>query len=253
MTNKIDTMLKAITEQLIKAPPRDTVKHPRINIDSTPSASSAHSYPMRDPQGSNPIHGSINKITWFPKKPEKPHNDEPTEEVSDLENTNHEPHPQPDPLSSIATETFCKLSSFVGNLDHASQTPDAEFVCTKEEDRDIMKRKLKPREDRNSFSGVSNFVARVRASRMTHDLGKGVVRFINGECKVAYKMPHKIEQYYSLIDEELEHTKFVYFRNQEDREKGVDYVMNKILGFYKECLELGPEYVTGLEDEGEVM
>ncbi|GJY91233.1 hypothetical protein Tco_0506429 [Tanacetum coccineum] len=43
-----------------------------------------------------------------------------------------------------------------------------------------------------------------------------------------------------------------YHKNEEDKRRGVDYVMSKILGFYKECLELGPEYVTGLEDEGEV-
>ncbi|GKF30202.1 retrotransposon ORF1 [Tanacetum coccineum] len=156
----------------------------------------------------------------------------------------------------------------------------------------IMKRKLEPREDGNSFRGVSNFVGRVRGmhiivgnfvykmefivvedissildprishvvlgrpfvevSRMTHDLDKGVVRFTNGDSEVAYKMPHKIEQYNSLTDIELEHTKSVYFRNQEDSERGIDYVMSKILGFYKECLELGPEYVTGLEDDGEV-
>ncbi|GJX33830.1 hypothetical protein Tco_0245387 [Tanacetum coccineum] len=70
--------------------------------------------------------------------------------------------------------------------------------------------------------------------------------------EVAYKMPHKIEQYNSLSNLEKEHTKSVYLRNEEDKRKGVDYVMSKILGFYKECLELGPEYVTGLEDEGEV-
>ncbi|GJR64211.1 hypothetical protein Tco_0010276 [Tanacetum coccineum] len=29
-------------------------------------------------------------------------------------------------------------------------------------------------------------------------------------------------------------------------------LIHKTLGFYKECLELGPEYVTGLDDEGEV-
>ncbi|GJZ68685.1 hypothetical protein Tco_0631925 [Tanacetum coccineum] len=45
--------------------------------------------------------------------------------------------------------------------------------------------------------------------------------------------------------------KSVYLRNHEDKERGVDYVMNKILGFYNECLELGPEYVTVMED-GEV-
>ncbi|GJT12736.1 hypothetical protein Tco_0859778 [Tanacetum coccineum] len=46
--------------------------------------------------------------------------------------------------------------------------------------------------------------------------------------------------------------KSVYLRNEEDKRRGVDYVMSKILGFYKECLELGPEYVTGLDNKGEV-
>ncbi|GJZ98491.1 hypothetical protein Tco_0670944 [Tanacetum coccineum] len=41
-------------------------------------------------------------------------------------------------------------------------------------------------------------------------------------------------------------------KNEEGKRRGVDYEMSKILGFYKECLELGPEYVTGLDDEGEV-
>nr|GFC60627.1 serpin [Tanacetum cinerariifolium] len=47
--------------------------------------------------------------------------------------------------------------------------------------------------------------------------------------------------------------KVYYFdTNEEDKRIGVEYVMSKILGFYKECLELGPEYVTGMDDEGEV-
>ncbi|GJY77116.1 hypothetical protein Tco_0482232 [Tanacetum coccineum] len=48
-----------------------------------------------------------------------------------------------------------------------------------------------------------------------------------------------------------EHTKSVYFKNGEDKRRGVEYVINKILGFFKEYLELGPEYLIGLE-EGEV-
>ncbi|GKE74731.1 hypothetical protein Tco_1536772 [Tanacetum coccineum] len=43
--------------------------------------------------------------------------------------------------------------------------------------------------------------------------------------------------------------KSVYLRNDEDKKKGVEYIMSKILGFYKECLELGPEYQTG-QDKG---
>ncbi|GJW74628.1 retrotransposon ORF1 [Tanacetum coccineum] len=154
----------------------------------------------------------------------------------------------------------------------------------------IMRRKLEPRE--NSNRGVSNFTGRIKGmhifignftyvidfmivedissiidprmsqvvlgrpfveiSNMTHDPPEGVVRFTNGTEEVAYKMPHKIEQYNSLLNLEKEHTKSVYLRNEEDKRRGVEYVMSKILGFYKECLELGPEYATGMDDEREV-
>ncbi|GKD87051.1 hypothetical protein Tco_1358205 [Tanacetum coccineum] len=87
---------------------------------------------------------------------------------------------------------------------------------------------------------------------MTHDPPEGVVRFIKGVDEVAYKMPYKIEQYDSLSDLEKEHTKSVYLRIEEDKRRGVEYVMSKILRFYKECLVLGPEYLTGMDDEGEV-
>ncbi|GKB69636.1 hypothetical protein Tco_0931048 [Tanacetum coccineum] len=156
----------------------------------------------------------------------------------------------------------------------------------------IMRKQLEPREDPEGISGISNFIRRIKGmhifignftnvsdfmivedissiidprlsevvlgkpfveiSNMTHDLSLGVVKFINGTNEIAYKMPHKIEQYNSLSNLEKKHTKSVYLRNEEDKKRGVEYVINKILGFYKECLELGPEYLTGLEDEGEV-
>ncbi|GKA25398.1 hypothetical protein Tco_0711507 [Tanacetum coccineum] len=92
----------------------------------------------------------------------------------------------------------------------------------------------------------------IEISNMTHDLPEGVVRFTNKNDEVAYKIPHNIEQYNSLSNLEKEHTKLVNLRNEEDKKRGVDYVMSKILGLYKECLELGPEYATGLEYDGEV-
>ncbi|GKC25136.1 hypothetical protein Tco_1027286 [Tanacetum coccineum] len=154
----------------------------------------------------------------------------------------------------------------------------------------IMRRKLDPKED--TSRGVSNFTERIKGmnvfvgnftyvldfiivedissiidprlsqvvlgkpfveiSNMTHDPPEGVVRFINGTDEIAYKIPHKIEQYNSLSDLEKEHTKSVYLRNKEDKRRGVEYVMSKILGFYKECLELGPEYLNKVADEDEV-
>ncbi|GKC60972.1 hypothetical protein Tco_1088570 [Tanacetum coccineum] len=154
----------------------------------------------------------------------------------------------------------------------------------------IMRRKLDPREDINR--GVNNFTRRIKGmhffvgnftyvidfmivedigsiidprlsqvvlgnpffeiSNMTHDPPKGVVRFTNVTDEIAYKMPHKIEQYNSLSDLAKEHTKSVYLRNEENKRRGVEYVMSKILGFYKECLELGPGYLTRVVDVEEV-
>ncbi|GJS64155.1 retrotransposon ORF1 [Tanacetum coccineum] len=135
----------------------------------------------------------------------------------------------------------------------------------------IMRRKLDPREDANR--GVSNFTGRIKGmhvfvgnftyivdfmiiedissiidprlsqvvlgkpfveiSNMTHDPQEGVVRFTNGNDEVTYKMPHKIEQYDSLSNLEKEHTRSVYHRSEEDKRRGVEYVMSKILWFYK--------------------
>ncbi|GJU05666.1 hypothetical protein Tco_1122096 [Tanacetum coccineum] len=86
---------------------------------------------------------------------------------------------------------------------------------------------------------------------MTHDPSLRVVKFIDRINEIAYKMPHKIEQYDSLSDLEKEHTNSVNLRSEEDKRRGVEYVMSKILGFYKECLGLRPEYLTGVADEVE--
>nr|GEV70248.1 retrotransposon Orf1 [Tanacetum cinerariifolium] len=90
----------------------------------------------------------------------------------------------------------------------------------------------------------------VEISKMTYDLSLGVVKFTNEIKEIAYKMPHKIEQYDSLLDMEKENSKSFYFRNEGDKRREVEYVMRKILGFYKGCLELGPEYRTGPEESG---
>ncbi|GJW26182.1 retrotransposon ORF1 [Tanacetum coccineum] len=218
----------------------------------------------------------IEKITKYP---------DTKEEKGNLGNINSNPHPQPDPLASIATEQVRKMNSMLESLGLVPQSSNTKFVCSKEDDGELNLRE-------NANGGISNFIGRIKGmhvfvgnftyvidfmivedissiidprlsqvvlgrpfieiSNMTHDLPEGVVRFTNENDEVAYKMPHKIEQYNSLSNLEKEHTKSVYLRNEEDKRRGVDYVMSKILGFYKECLELGPEYVTGLDDEGEV-
>ncbi|GKC94098.1 hypothetical protein Tco_1159540 [Tanacetum coccineum] len=60
MTNKIDTVLKAITDGITEALPNDTVKNLKLNVNSTSPVLSARSYPMEDPQCSSHPLDSIN-------------------------------------------------------------------------------------------------------------------------------------------------------------------------------------------------
>ncbi|GJR49789.1 hypothetical protein Tco_1400310 [Tanacetum coccineum] len=48
MTNKIDTVLKAITDQMAGALPSDTVKNLKLNVNTTTSVLSGRSYPTED-------------------------------------------------------------------------------------------------------------------------------------------------------------------------------------------------------------
>ena len=89
----------------------------------------------------------------------------------------------------------------------------------------------------------------IETSRMTHNPTLGIVRFKNETDEINYQMPHYIEQYKDLTNFEKEYKEAVYYRNQEDRRRGVDYVMRRIIGFYKDCVKLGPEYETGRPDE----
>ncbi|GJY26738.1 MAK10-like protein [Tanacetum coccineum] len=63
MTNKIDTVLKAITDRMTGALPSDTVKNPKLNVSPITSVLSARSYQMEDPQCSSQVQNSINAIT----------------------------------------------------------------------------------------------------------------------------------------------------------------------------------------------
>ncbi|GKE88856.1 hypothetical protein Tco_1566331, partial [Tanacetum coccineum] len=99
----------------------------------------------------------------------------------------------------------------------------------------IMMKQLEPRKDPEGISGISNFTRRIRRmhifignftyvldfmivkdissiidlrlsqvvlgkpfvkiSNMIHDLSLGIVKFANGTDEIAYKIPHKIEQF----------------------------------------------------------
>nr|GEV30908.1 retrotransposon Orf1 [Tanacetum cinerariifolium] len=216
-------------------------------------------------------HDVIVKVMKECKKSEE----EGKEEKGDPENINTNPPSPPNPSISFITKKVRKLNSFLESLNLVPPSSDAEFIYTKENDGDVMFIELIKKyddsyeeelgEDENFMivENISSIIEPrlsqvvigkpfVEISNMTYDLSLRVVKFINGTNEIFYKIPHKIEQYNSLSDLEKEHMKLVYLRNEDDKRREVEYVMNKILRFYKECLELGLEYLNGLEDEREV-
>ncbi|GJZ69362.1 hypothetical protein Tco_0632912 [Tanacetum coccineum] len=300
MTNKINTVLKAITDQIAGTLPSNTVKNPKLGTHPVSSAQDEGEVMfieiIRDDEPSNEDPHGVEGATT----------EEPVVEYFDTFLTRDEltyhrylisgPIPSIFLRNPIITEGCpynLKIPCNIGHV-HIKKAyiglNSPLNIMTRMMYNWIMKRKLNPREDANR--GISNFIGRIKGmhvfignftyvidfmivedissildprlpqvvlgrpfieiSNITHDPPEGVVRFIRGTDEVAYKMPQKIEQYDSLSDLEKEHTKSVYLRNKEDKRRGVEYVMSKILGFYKEFLELGPEYLTGVDDKGEV-
>ncbi|GJU56126.1 hypothetical protein Tco_1229840 [Tanacetum coccineum] len=137
MTNKIDTVLKAITDQLTGTLPSNTVKNPKLG---THPVSSARSNPIMDPQCSTQIHSSINAITIHPKQPEESQYNKPNveQEAGNLENTNSNPQPQSNPFAFIITKQVRKLNLMLESLGLVPQSSNIKFVCFKEDDEEVM-------------------------------------------------------------------------------------------------------------------
>ncbi|GJV75311.1 hypothetical protein Tco_1506895 [Tanacetum coccineum] len=139
MTNKIDIVLKAITDRIAGALPSDTVKNPKL---STSLVLSAHSYPIIESKCSTHIHGSIKAITIHPKQQGESYNDKPEEneeeEKDNPENIHVNPFVPPDPSISFITEKVLKLNSFFESLGLVPQSSNTELVCTKGDNGDVM-------------------------------------------------------------------------------------------------------------------
>nr|GEU46577.1 serpin [Tanacetum cinerariifolium] len=146
--------------------------------------------------------------------------EEEQEKKDNPENINTNPSPPPDPSISFIMEKVCKLNSFLESSGLVPQSFDTKIVCTKGDDGDVM------------------FIEIFRKNDDSHEEGpedEGCV-MIEG-LEVEY------------FDTFLTRSEVAYHRNDEDKRRGVEYVISKILGFYKEGLGIGPEYLTGVADD----
>nr|GFA43227.1 ribonuclease H-like domain-containing protein [Tanacetum cinerariifolium] len=150
MTNKIDNVLKAITDRIASTLPSDMVKNPKL---STYPVLSGHSYATKDPQCSTQTHSSINVITIHTKQQSTSYDDgekENKEEEDNPENTHVNPPTPLDPSATFITEKVLKFNSFFESLVLVPQSSNTELNCTKEEDGDVMFIEIIPK-DENSL------------------------------------------------------------------------------------------------------
>nr|GEU48860.1 reverse transcriptase domain-containing protein [Tanacetum cinerariifolium] len=240
-------------------------------------------------------------------------------EKGNLGNINSNPRSQPNPLASITTEQVRKLNSMLKSLRLVPQSSNTKFVCSKENDGEVMFIEIIRDDDELENKSLNEGEGATIEGPMVEYLDTFPTRDdltyhkylicgpipliflrnpINVEgCPSNLKIPCNIghvhvEKAYIDLDSPLNiMSRMMYnwimrrklnprenanggivvlgrpfieasnmthnlpegvVRNEEDKRKGVDYVMRKILGFYKECLELGPKYVTGLDDVGEI-
>ncbi|GJW39840.1 hypothetical protein Tco_0065685 [Tanacetum coccineum] len=132
MTNKIDTVLKAITDQIAGTLPSDTVKNPKLSISPV---SSTRSYLNMDPQCSNHTHSSINTITIHFEQQSDSYdekaNENEEEEKSSPENIHVNPSTPPNPFVAFITKKVLKFNSFFESLGLVPQSSDTKVICTK--------------------------------------------------------------------------------------------------------------------------
>ncbi|GJT92208.1 hypothetical protein Tco_1081053 [Tanacetum coccineum] len=116
MTNKIDTVLKAITGQITGTLPSDTVKNPKL--------------------GTHLVSTKENE----------------EEEKGSLKN-NPDSSTPPDPSISFITEKVLKFNSLFESLGLVPLSPNTELVCTKEEDGDVMFIEIISKDDNSHREG----------------------------------------------------------------------------------------------------
>nr|GEU56646.1 hypothetical protein [Tanacetum cinerariifolium] len=108
MTNKIDTVLKAITNQIARALPGDKVKNPKL---STSLVLSTRSYPNMKPQCSNHIQGSINAITIYSEKQSDSYDEKVKENEEEEKDSLKNIHVNPSTLPDLSVAFIIKKSS----------------------------------------------------------------------------------------------------------------------------------------------
>ncbi|GJY83364.1 hypothetical protein Tco_0496740 [Tanacetum coccineum] len=230
MTNKINTVLKVITDRIAVALPSDTVKNPKLNVNTTTLVLSARSYLTEDPQCSTHIHGSINTIMIHLKQQSNSRNSKAEEEEREREG---------DP----------KDTNLIAYNEERRDTPQL-----KREDITVVD-SLRPNRDDEGIEwlDVEEPLDLVNTSdKFTANAYIDVDLPMNIMSLAYYNSIRKNGYRSELSSEGHDLLPFRVILSEDDYDRGCRKPSDLEGGFYRDTIKLGPEYLTGMDDEGEV-
>ncbi|GJW43433.1 hypothetical protein Tco_0072232 [Tanacetum coccineum] len=80
----------------------------------------------------------------------------------------------------------------------------------------------------------------------------GLITFMDGITEITFKTPYKDPERSELSSEGHDLLSSRIILSEDDYDRGCRKPSDLEDGFYKDTIKLGPEYVTGMDDEGEV-
>ncbi|GJV54114.1 hypothetical protein Tco_1449855 [Tanacetum coccineum] len=203
MTNKIDMVLKAITDRIARALPSDTVKNSKLNVNSASTVLSAQ---------------------------EEPENSNATERKEEQRDT-----PQLELKDPTDIE---KLGPNKNDTEREVEWLDVE------EPLDLVEIRL--RRDMHVFVGNMGYV-------MDFTILENIKTNIDpGLSHITFKTPYKDPERSELSSEGHDLLSSRIILSEDDNDRGCRKPSDLEDGFYRDTIKLRPEYVTGMDDEGEV-
>ncbi|GJR57829.1 hypothetical protein Tco_1499991 [Tanacetum coccineum] len=270
MTNKIDTVLKTITDQIAGTLPSNTVKNPKL---STSPVLSTRSYPTEDPQCLTHVHGLINAITIHPKQPNKIKNNESEEKEHGKEGSPEDTNTMVHNDEQSDTLQLKPKGTTIDNLRPDTNDDEIEWLDV-EEPQDLVD--TRSGRDMHVFVGNMSYVMDftileniennidpslsnvvfgrpfVEIACLAINRKYGLMTFTDGIKEITFKTPYKDPERSELSSEDHNLLSSRVILSEDDYDRGCRRPSDLEDRFYRDTIKLGPEYLTGMEDEGEV-
>ncbi|GJT69409.1 hypothetical protein Tco_1028695 [Tanacetum coccineum] len=226
MTNKIDTV-KAITDRIVGALPSDTVKNSKLKVNSTTLVLSSRSYPTEDSQCSTHTYGSINTITIHPKQQSNSHKSKAEEEDQKREgNPEYTDNFAHNEQQRDTPQLGMKDTTVVDNLGSNGDDEGIEWLDV-EEPLDLV--------DTSEESVYESLIKEMPKCSLNYDFR-------------IKKDPERSEL--SSEGHDLLLSRIIL--SEDDYDRGCRKPSDLEDRFYRHTIKLGPEYLIGMDDEGEV-